>query len=287
MAKKKRQQKATQAPQKPAQHERPSPDTPTASPTKNASAGEASTDREILEGSDQTRLFRDLFSELRGLKQHVEQRFNHDAQMFRHMDEGITLLYGKIDEIPKPPAPETVEVLAETRCRQRIIIERRTSLWHLERREPERKDSINHLPRPSLIGRTLYDLGAFSEHQGQHPGQVFTSLLKKGKHHLSPKIIDYLSRYERPDGTKDPAISADLGDQFTPRIGPLIQIGYAAKGSKGHYLTEKGRRLFEGWPDYEVSDDDIECLGELKSARASAGAKVRAAADSPGPTNAL
>lgn len=260
MAKNQGRRKATTA---------PSGQTTDDAPAEEQAAAErpspTSTDRELLEGSDQTRLLMMLLkqgsdnsAELAELRNQLEKLRQGPI---RHAAEGVTDIYNKIDEIPKAPAPETVKELAGRLSRDLIIKEQRRSLWVLERRNPEREGSTHHMPRSSVIGRILHDLGAFVESQGQVPGEIFNKLECVGKHHLSSVIEKSLGKYTRPDGSKDTAVSGELGRQLQPRIQPLIRLGYAGKGKKGYYLTPEGRQVFKGWPDYEAKDGDNDCGG--------------------------
>lgn len=272
MAKNQGRRKATTAPSG-----QTTDDAPAEEQAAAARPSPTSTDRELLEGSDQTRLFIELLKKMGELAANQMQTTAAVTEIgsqigelakgpIRRTDEGLTDLYNKIDGIPKSPAPETVEELAQKRSRELIVTEQRKSLWVLERRSPERADSIHQMPRSSVIGRVLHDLGAFAESQGQVPGEIFKRLECFGKHHLSSVIERSLNKYTRPDGSKDTAVSGELGRQLQPRIEPLIRLGYAGKGSKGYYLTPEGRQVFKGWPDYQASDGDNDCGGYRKDA---------------------
>jgi hypothetical protein len=241
MAKDTRPQKATEATKKDSSESGPA---------------EASRDAELLEGANATALVKALSLKLDANADKTEKRL-------KRVDEGLSLVLAKV---PDPPDAKKVEARAFEMFTKLRQTDWRVFLWQSERREAEHKDSKYHLPRPSVVGRALHDLGAFGKTHWQVAGEIFQEIQAKGPDHLNDLIKTYLTNYVDSDGIKDKDIAGKLKKQLTPRLELLLRRAWVDTGGKGCWLTPRGKELFDGWPDYRVQDDDFECLGELIAA---------------------
>jgi hypothetical protein len=242
MAKDTRPQKASEAPKR---------------PTVESGPSEANRDAELLEGANATALVKELWLRM-------EAGDAKKEKLLKRVDEGLSLFLAKV---PDPPDAKKVEALALEKLTKLRQTDWRVFLWQSERREAEHKDSKYHLPRPSIVGRTLHELGAFEKNRWQVAGEIFQEIKAKGPHHLkTPLITDYLKAYVKPDGSKDTKIAGKLKLQLDPRLEILLRKSWVATGKKGCWLTPRGKELFDGWPDYRVQDDDFECFGEFVAA---------------------
>jgi hypothetical protein len=235
-------------------------------PAVESGPSEANRDAELLDGANATALVAAMFKEVMSDIKTLALSLEAVHRLAKTAAEGVTDLYSKIDDIPKPPAPKKVEELVELLFQKRIQTDSRTWLWQFERREAEHKDSKYHLPRPSVVGRALHDLGAFGKTHWQVAGEIFQEIQAKGPDHLKDVIKNYLTDYVKPDGSKDTDIAGKLKKQLTPRLELLLRRAWVDTAGKGCWLTPRGKEIFDGWPDYRVQDDDFECLGEFIAA---------------------
>ena len=116
------------------------------------------------------------------------------------------------------------------------------------------------LPRPSIIGRALYDLqheGA-SAYEGSRPADIYTKISDRGPHHLSETASRYVTRYEAGE-TSD--MAGKIGIHFemrfkvlTPRIAGRILAG---RSGQLRWLRGHGNNFFANWPHWDARDDDL------------------------------
>ena len=146
-------------------------------------------------------------------------------------------------------------------ARQVLQVER-SWLWSLE-------TSFSHtqalrLPRPSIIGRALYDLqheaesDAESVYEGSKPADIYITILAKGPHHLSETASRYVTRYKAGE-TSD--MAGKIGIHFemrfkvlTPRIAGRILAG---RSGQLRCLRGHGNNFFAKWPHWDARDDDL------------------------------
>jgi hypothetical protein len=271
MAKDTRPQKATEATKKDSSESGPA---------------EANRDAELLEGANATALAKELLQTTKTLvaqNESLHESIKTQAAEIKSLQgsmrtvaEGVTDTYSKIDDIPKPPDVKKVEERAFEMLTKLRQTDWRTFLWQTERREVEHKDSKYHLPRPSIVGRALHDLGAFGKTHWQVAGEIFQEIKAKGPDHLNDLIKTYLTNYVDSDGIKNKDTAGKLKKQLTPRLEILLRRAWVDTGGKGCWLTPRGKELFNGWPDYRVQDDDFECLGEFIAASPPIAAKSTA-----------
>ena len=251
MAKDTRPQKATEATKKDSSESGPA---------------EANRDAELLEGANATELFKAFWLRMEAGDEKKEKLLNS-------VNEGISLLLSKASDSVDPQEIKELAFEMLTKLRR---TDWRVFLWQSERREAEHKDSKCHLPRPSIVGRALHDLGAFGKTHWQVAGEIFQEIQAKGPDHLNDLIKTYLTNYVDSDGIKDKDIAGKLKTQLTPRLELLLRRAWVDTGGKGCWLTPRGKELFDGWPDYRVQDDDFECLGEFIAASPPIAAKSKA-----------
>ena len=120
------------------------------------------------------------------------------------------------------------------------------------------------LPRPSIIGRALYDLqhdaesDAESVYEGSKPADIYITILAKGPHHLSETASRYVTRYEAGE-TSD--MAGKIGIHFEMRFEVLTKrtAGRILAGRSGQlrWLRGHGNNFFANWPHWDARDDDL------------------------------
>ena len=124
------------------------------------------------------------------------------------------------------------------------------------------------LPRPSIIGRGLYDLQheAASVYEGSKPADIYTKISDRGRHHLSETASRYVTRY-RAGETSD--ASGKMGIHLKPRFEALAKLTdrrpYAEQTGERRYLTGHGIAIFTDWPNWDALDDDLTGYGPSAS----------------------
>lgn len=158
---------------------------------------------------------------------------------------------------------------AEPVSRQMLQVER-SWLWSLE--TGFSRTRALRLPRPSIIGRALYDLqheaesDAASVYEGSKPADIYIKISVKGGHHLSETPSKYVTRYIAGE-TSDMsgAIGRHLEARFkvlTPRIAGRILAG---RSGELRCLTGHGNYFFANWPNWDALDDDLTGYGPSTS----------------------
>jgi len=158
---------------------------------------------------------------------------------------------------------------AEPVSRQMLQVER-SWLWSLE--TGVSRTRALRLPRPSIIGRALYDLqheaesDAASVYEGSKPADIYIKISVKGGHHLSETPSKYVTRYIAGE-TSDMsgAIGRHLEARFkvlTPRIAGRILAG---RSGELRCLTGHGNYFFANWPNWDALDDDLTGYGPSTS----------------------
>ena len=156
--------------------------------------------------------------------------------------------------LARPAGPASA---AEPVPRQMLQVER-SWLWSLE--TGFSRTRALRLPRPSIIGRALYDLqheGA-SAYEGSRPADIYTKISDRGPHHLSETASRYVTRYEAGE-TSD--MAGKIGIHFemrfkvlTPRIAGRILAG---RSGQLRWLRGHGNNFFANWPHWDARDDDL------------------------------
>lgn len=151
------------------------------------------------------------------------------------------------------PEPERVAGAAE----RAALAARRQELWRAElnQQKPLR------LPRPMILGRAVLVLEL--EQQGDHgtppARQVFKRIQTNGAHHLSQTIVRLVARRGSGSGSA-------LRKQFKTRCERLRNALVMEKAGSTYRLTPRGRKVFDGWPEWGVADSDNSCEGFMTSA---------------------
>ena len=168
--------------------------------------------------------------------------------------------------LARPAGPASA---AEPVPRQMLQVER-SWLWSLE--TGFSRTRALRLPRPSIIGRALYDLqheaesDAASVYEGSKPADIYIKISVKGGHHLSETSSKYVTRYIAGE-TSD--MSGKIGIHLEPRFEVLTQqIAerlFAEKFRKRRYLTGYGSTIFNDWPNWDALDDDLTGYGPSTS----------------------
>lgn len=157
------------------------------------------------------------------------------------------------DALTRTAAPATA---AEEVPRQVLQVERGW-LWSLERgiKGPQTR----HLPRPSIIGRALYDLQheATSVYDGSKPADIYIKISVRGRHHLSETASGYVTRYEAGE-TSDMAgkIGINLERRFEVLTKQIAGRILAGRSGELRCLTGHGINFFTDWPHWDARDND-------------------------------
>ncbi len=199
------------------------------------------------------------------------------ADVLKPLREEIADLYCKIDEIPKPPTQESIHRLADDRIKQASVNAERRQMWATEWWEDDHRSSVRTPPRPSIVGRAMHELQTATNGKALKPAGIFEHIEKRGAHHLPSTVRELLRKYKTSgSGTKKKDASGKLGTHLHDRLKGLV-AGLLALDKKGDLrLTDRGLLVFNGWPDWSVRGDDIECQGR---AEYTAGATESAADD--------
>ena len=164
--------------------------------------------------------------------------------------------------LARPAGPASA---AEPVPRQVLQVER-SMLW--SRESLFDGPQYPRLPRPSIIGRGLYDLQheAASVYEGSKPADIYTKISDRGRHHLSETASRYVTRY-RAGETSD--ASGKMGIHLKPRFEALAKLTdrrpYAEQTGERRYLTGHGIAIFTDWPNWDALDDDLTGYGPSTS----------------------
>ncbi len=215
-----------------------------------------------------TRQLKPVFEKLAAVQQAIGTPTNAGqgvaslSDVLLALTQGMNDLHAKFGAVPKASETKITGEITTNALTKATTEERRRTLWGTERREKEPQQSKDHLPRPSIVGRAMHELQTTTKVPTSiKPEMVLRCVQKNGPHHLSTIVLGLLSRY-KPEGAKvDADVSGKLGKQLTPREAPLILLHLVAAENGKRWLTPIGLATFDGWPDWEVRDDDFECCG--------------------------
>ena len=133
----------------------------------------------------------------------------------------------------------------------------RSMLWSFE----AGRDGIQslRLPRPSIIGRTLYDLQQeAADYEGSTPADIYQTISAKGPHHLSAPATTYVARYRAGEtGAMSGKINIHMEPRFKVLAKPTNRPNYAEHSRTVRYLTGHGIKIFHNWPHWDARDDDL------------------------------
>ena len=154
---------------------------------------------------------------------------------------------------------------AESVPRQVLQMER-SMLWTFE----AGRDGIQslRLPRPSIIGRALYDLQqvAAASYEGSSPAEIYITISVNGRHHLSEVARGRVDRYQAGETR---AMSGKINEHLGPRFDALSNRrdgrNYAENIRNRRSLTKRGSRVFANWPNWDALDDDLTGYGPSPS----------------------
>jgi len=116
------------------------------------------------------------------------------------------------------------------------------------------------LPRPSIIGRALYDLqqAATTTYEGSFPAEIYIKISVNGRHHLSDTACDRVDRYQAGETR---AMSGKINEHLEPRFEALSDRSrgryYAESAGNRRSLTVRGSQVFADWPHWSARDDDL------------------------------
>lgn len=206
---------------------------------------------------------------LQALTALVESNNAQAAGMSTQMDTMVRLQRQQTrllrDALASPSGPAAA---AEEVPRQVLEMER-AMLWSLEV-GPD-GNQARRLPRPSIIGRALYDLRQemATGYEGSTPADIYLKISARGPHHLSPTATSYVTRYLAGETS---TVSGKIGIHLEPRFevlsDPSRGLHYADSYRQRRDLTGRGYRLFQGWPLWNARDDDLTGYGPSTSGSA-------------------
>ena len=135
--------------------------------------------------------------------------------------------------------------------------------WEAAREGPQ----ALRLPRPSIIGRALYDLQmAAATYQGSSPAEIYITISVNGRHHLSEVARGRVDRYQAGETR---AMSGKINEHLGPRFDALSNRrdgrNYAENIRNRRSLTKRGSRVFANWPNWDALDDDLTGYGPSPS----------------------
>ena len=141
----------------------------------------------------------------------------------------------------------------------------RSMLWSYEAGSDGNKPL--RLPRPSIIGRALYDLQmAAATYQGSSPAEIYITISVNGRHHLSEVARGRVDRYQAGETR---AMSGKINEHLGPRFDALSNRrdgrNYAENIRNRRNLTKRGSRVFANWPHWDARDDDLTGYGPSTS----------------------
>ena len=174
--------------------------------------------------------------------------------------EGMTRLLRNALARPADPGSAAEPVSRQVLQMERSMLWSRESLFD--------GPQYPRLPRPSIIGRGLYDLQheAASVYEGSKPADIYTKISDRGRHHLSETASRYVTRY-RAGETSD--ASGKMGIHLKPRFEALAKLTdrrpYAEQTGERRYLTGHGIAIFTDWPNWDALDDDLTGYGPSTS----------------------
>jgi len=166
--------------------------------------------------------------------------------------EGMTRLLRNALARPANPASA-----AEPVSRQVLQVER-SMLWSLEVGVEGKQ--ARRLPRPSIIGRALYDLQqeAATSYTGSIPSAIYMKISAMGQQHLSDTAQAYVTRYTAGETS---AMAGKIGIHLNPRFEALAKRTdrrpYAELSGELRYLTGHGNAVFTNWPHWGAHDEDL------------------------------
>jgi hypothetical protein len=145
---------------------------------------------------------------------------------------------------------------AEPVPRQVLQMER-SMLWSFEAGREGPK--ALRLPRPSIIGRALYDLQREAAgYEGSTPADIYQMISARGPHHLSETAQKYVTRYRAGETSN---VSGKMGIHLKPRFEalakPTDRRPYAEQTGERRYLTGHGITIFSNWPHWDARDEDL------------------------------
>ena len=141
---------------------------------------------------------------------------------------------------------------------RQVLQMERSMLWSFEAGSVGNKPL--RLPRPSIIGRALYDLQqvAAASYKGSSPAEIYITISVNGRHHLSEVARGRVDRYQ---AGKKRAMSGKINEHLGPRFDALSNLrdgrNYAENFGNLRSLTARGSRVFANWPHWDARDDDL------------------------------
>jgi hypothetical protein len=188
------------------------------------------------------------FAAIEGFMSDVVNAFQEQNQLLR-----ATLTRPALPSAGEPVARQVLEV-------------ERSMLWTWEAGREGPK--ALRLPRPSIIGRALFDLqqAAATAYAGSSPAEIYTTISANGRHHLSDVARDRVDRYAAGETR---AMAGKINEHLEPRFEALSNRSrgryYAENVGDRRSLTTQGERIFVNWPNWDARDDDLTGYGPSAS----------------------
>lgn len=187
------------------------------------------------------------------------------------MDQRLGALANRLGETataqPTPPeaaaaSPPAARLASDTRG---VIVHAwRQSLWISETNQSKPLPK----PRPTIVGRALFDLGATSKDcDAVTIVQVFRQIHSSGPHHLDQGAVWNLESAASAEPPERNRATSGLSKLFETRFKRLKNALLADEDADRRWLIGLGRDVFSGWPSWRVEHDDDGCEGEEHLAR--------------------
>jgi hypothetical protein len=258
--------------------EAPNAERPVAEPrSPEAHVVEVSRDQELLQGAMATRIAALVSEQLEA------QWEGHSLSALDSITQRLTAMENRLLGSVQVPAVARTGSQQPTNpaavvADELVLNARRQEIWRAElnQQKPLR------LPRPTIVGRAMREL----ERERQANPRVFSArrvfqwVRDHGAHHLDRTVADLIE-------AKGRTASSSRSGLFETRFKRLQGHLLAEVKNDEWILTRHGARVFTGWPDWGVADDDVECEGVLQNVTPpQRPAGNQAAAATPGTTGA-
>ena len=252
MAKAKRPQKATEAPRKPdaATGKRKEKN------TSGTAADESGENRSLLESAQQTLL---LSESLRGINRSEQSNADLRERMKR-METALPTppLISPAATETTPSKPSPAPTIAG-RTSLELIGGWREQLWIDENSQTQPL----RLPRATIIGRCLCELVLTLPEDKSEIVAILEFLATTAGHHVGSEVTDNVKLYRvSPVKKVRDNANSSLSQRFNKRLDWLVSKKTAHRREGGRWVSDRGREIFDRWPDWQVRDDaGWECFG--------------------------
>jgi hypothetical protein len=135
----------------------------------------------------------------------------------------------------------------------------REQLWIDEHSQKPRL----RLPRATIIGRCLCELVLTLPKDKSEIVAILEFLATTAGHHVGSEVTDNVKLYRvSPVKKVRDNANSSLSQRFNKRLDWLVSKKTAHRREGGRWVSDRGREIFDRWPDWQVRDDaGWECFG--------------------------